>query len=498
MSFWVRAFRGLWSALTDAPHGDGQPRPRVLSVLTSPFVIGVGSRMAVQVIAFAQIMIAARFIDIAGFGTYALGWATCVIFVSLVYTGFYQAQLRSADFEADRHTGFWSMAVVGASGSLIMGAVGLILGGSDSTVALVFLALAPVPTLRALVAWNEVHLIRDRRVRLVSVYGMLSEIVALGVTWICLVQGQGLFALVYGRYAALVVDSAIAVLASRSYPRLQFTTAAFARLRQTAFPLWGTSAMGMSANYGADLILGAFMNTAAVGAFRGGARISQTAADLVFQPMNTIAWSRMSHYEKAGRQGELGSVWLENMGFGALLLWPILVAFGVLAKDLVIFLFDETWLPAAPIIVILCLSRGVGFLSVLLEPSMVCQGKPATQMWVRGAALAVFLLALATFGHLGASQAAWSHVIMSVVSAILSIAVIFPSLHISARAAIRAFLPATALSTFCLVGLIVTEGARATLGATDGLLVAIAGLVVTWVAFVAWSLKRHLVTLPRP
>lgn len=491
MGFLDKAFRPKGAESGAAPL-------RVLSVLTSPFVVGVGSRMAVQIIAFAQIMIAARFIDIAGFGTYTLGWACCVIFVSLVYTGFYQALLRSPDFESERHTGFWSMAAIGAGGSAIMAAIGLVLLGSDATLAAVFLALAPIALLRALVAWNELHLIRDRRVRIVSIYGLMSEAAALVVTWVCLTHEFGLFALVYGRYAALAVDFAVALIASRSLPAFHFAAVAFGRLRVTAFPLWGTSAMGMSANYGADLILGAFMNTTEVGAFRGGARISQTAADLVFQPMNTIAWSRMSQYEKAGRHGELGSVWLENMGFGALLLWPILVAFGVLAQDLVVFLFDETWLPAAPVIVILSLSRGIGFLSVLLEPSMVCQGKGKTQMWVRAASLAAFLLALATFGHTGASQAAWSHTLMSAVAAVLSIAVIFPSLQISARAAVKALLPATLLSLTCLVGLILTTGLRSELGATTGLLAAIAGLVLVWVVTVGWCLKRGIVSLPRP
>ncbi len=471
---------------------------RILSVLLSPFVIGVVSRMAVQVIAFAQIMIAARYIDMSGFGTYTLGWATCVIFVSLVYTGFYQALLRSPDFLAERDTGFWSMVAIGGGGALVMGVVALVLSGSDATLSSVFLCLAPIPLLRALVAWNELHLIRDRKVRIVSTYGMASEIVAMLVAWLCLKDGMGLFALVYGRYAALVVDCLVALIASRSWPGIRINAPAFGRLGKTAFPLWGTSAMAMSANYGADLILGGFMNTAAVGAYRGGARVSQTAADLVFQPMNTIAWSRMSQYEKAGRHAELGSVWLENMGFGALLLWPILVAFAVLAQDLVIFLFDKTWLPAAPVIVILCLSRGVGFLSVLLEPSMVCQGRGTTQMWVRGAALGAFLISLATFGRYGAAQAAWAHVVMSSVSAVLSIAVIFASMKISFVAAARSLAPATGLSLLCYAGLEVTSALRADLGATDGLLAAIAGLAVTWIVVVGWCLKRRIVSLPRP
>ncbi len=129
---------------------------------------------------------------------------------------------------------------------------------------------------------------------------------------------------------------------------------------------------------------------------------------------------------------------------------------------------------------------------------MVCQGKGTTQMWVRGAALALFLAALATFGRYGAPQAAWAHVLMSAISAVLSIAVIFPSLNISAGSAIKALMPATTLSAVCLVGLMATEGFRAELGATPGLFVGIAGVVATWVLVVGWCLKRGIVTLPRP
>lgn len=495
MEIIVRTFRGRRNLPQKAPAAMWR---KVLSTLMSPFVIGVGARMVVQAVAFAQIMIVARFVDISGFGTYTLGWATCVIFVSLVYTGFYQALLLSPDFEADRHTGFWSMAIIGAGGSVVMAALGLLLPGHDTVMAAVFLALAPMPVLRAIIAWNELHLVRDQRVRLVSLYGMASESTALLVTWLSLREGHGLFALVYGRYAALAVDFAATVLGSRSYPALRFAWAAFGRMRQTALPLWGTSAMAMSANYGADLILGGLMNTAAVGAYRGGARISQTAADLIFQPMNTIIWSSMTRAEKAGRRDDLGRIWLEAMGFGAAMLWPILVAFAVLSKDLVVFLFDASWGPVAPVIVILCFSRAIGFLSVLLEPTMVCQGKGTTQMWIRGTALVTFLLALAAFGRFGAAEAAGAHVVMSVLSSSLSITVIFSSLRISAEAATRAFLPAIVISGLCYAGLALSAGLRAEMGPTPGLLAAVAGLVVIWVATVGWCMKRGIVTLPRP
>ncbi|WP_102110454.1 oligosaccharide flippase family protein [Oceaniglobus roseus] len=483
----------LWRAMKRRSRGAGP-----LALLLSPMAVGMGARVAVQLVAFVQIMIAARYLELADFGTYTLGWACCVILISLVYTGFYQALLRSPDFETERHTGFCAMAAIGAGGAALMVAVGLATLGNGADTGAVFLALAPLPLLRALVAWSEAHLVRDRRVRFVSLYGMVSESIALVVTWGALLAGSGVFALVFGRYAVLAVEMAMVLMADRSRPRLAFSGAAFARLRTTALPLWGTSGLGMMSSYGADLILGAFLNTAAVGAYRSGARISQTAADLIFQPLNTISWSRMSQAEKAGEHHELKRIWLDHTGFGAALLWPILAAFAILAKDLVLFLFDATWLPAAPVIVLLSLSRGVGFLSVLLEPAMVCQGLGRTQLWVRAVALVAFIAALLTFGRFGAAEAAWAHVLMSAVSSVLTVAVIRATLKVGLAEILRTLAPAVAITALCIAGLELSAPARAALGATGGLLSAVAGLAVVWGLAVLFCLRRRYIALPRP
>lgn len=469
-----------------------------ISFFVSPFAVGVASRIAVQIVAFLQIMIASRFLGLSDFGTYTLGWASCVIVVSFVYTGFYQALLRCTDFDGARHTGFWSMAAIGAGGALALAAVGLALLGSRSETAPVFLAFAPFPVIRALVAWNEVHLVRDRRVRLVSVYGVLSETAAVAVTWACLVHGVGLFSLVFGRYTAMVVELAIAFGAARSLPALQFSRSRFATLRTTAFPLWGTSALAMFSNYGADLMLGAFLNTAAVGAYRGASRVSQTASDLVFQPLNTLTWSRMSQLEKSGQQSALKEVWLGHMGFGALVLWPVLAAFAVLAKDLVLFLFDESWLPAAPVIVILSLSRALAFLSILLEPTLVCLDRGRVQLQVRAVAAAVSLVALLAFGRFGAEQAAAAHVLASAVTAALALSVFARSLRLTLAEIVRALLPAAVLSALCLSGLVLTGEMRAALGPTTGLLTAIAALALVWIGAAIHGLRSGRVALPRP
>lgn len=473
------------------------PGPGRLAVLTSPFAVGVGARIAVQIIAFAQIMIAARYVDLSGFGTYTLGWAVCVIAVSFVYTGFYQALLRDPAFDAAKNSGFWAMAAIGALGGGAMALVGAVLG-AGTPIGLVFLLLAPIPAARAHVAWAEAHLVRDRRVRLVSLYGLASEAAALAVVILGLRAGWGLFALVAGRHAALLVEGAVALAASRAWPGRGASRARLASLRQTALPLWGTSALGMFANYGADLILGVFLNTAAVGAYRSAARISQTAADLIFQPLNTLSWSRLSQLDKAGQRAGFKAVWLEHMGFGAIVLMPILVAFAMLAPELVVFLFDASWLAAAPVIAILCLSRGLAFFASLLEPVLSCQGRGRAQLWVRGIAALVTLAALVLFGRFGAEAAAGAHALASGVAAVLALAVMIPSMQISLWEAARAHAPAAALSLACALGLLATESLRSRFGLAAEVLSAVALLALIWGTGVAWCLRRGAVVLPKP
>ncbi len=448
--------------------------------------------------AFFQIVLASRYIDLTGFGTYALGWASAVIIVAFVYTGFYQALLRSTAFEDERDTGFWLMAAIGGGGAVLLAAVAWALADRQPATAAVFLALAPFPLLRAPVAWNELHLVRSQRVRLVSSYGMVSELLALGVTFVALERGLGVMALIFGRYVTILVELAITLLAVRVLPRLRLSLAHFRRLRVTAFPLWGTSALAMFSNYGADLILGAFLNPAAVGAYRGGARISQTAADLVFQPLNTISWSRFSRLEKQGDVAGMRQSWLANMGFGAALLWPMLASFALLSEDLVTVLFGPTWLPSAAIIGILSLSRALGFMSALLEPALVCRGQGAAQMRIRAVSAAILLAALLLFGRNGAAPAAWSVVLAQGVTAVVALVVMLPALDLRLSRAARAMLPAVIVTALCAIGLWATEPLRAGLAGSAGLWAAIAGLALFWFAAAAVCLRRGWLVLPAP
>mgnify|MGYP002881486690 CR=1 FL=1 len=76
--------------------------------LTAPFLVSVAARVGGQAVAFLIVVIAARYLTLADFGSYALAWAVTVVFNTFVFTGFYHAILRSPDFEGDADTLFLS------------------------------------------------------------------------------------------------------------------------------------------------------------------------------------------------------------------------------------------------------------------------------------------------------------------------------------------------------------------------------------------------------
>jgi O-antigen/teichoic acid export membrane protein len=470
----------------------------VLKHLTSAYAVGVMSRISGQIIAFATVMIASRFLNLAEFGTFALAWAAAVIANSFVFTGFYQALLRSPDPEADRDTFFWLIFGVGAFSTVVIGSVGLMAGGLATQAGLAFCALAPIPMLMSPVAWNEALLVSAKRVRSASSYIILSESFGLIVAYFCLKAGYGLFSLIAARYAMAIVSIVVTSALVRNWPQLRMIRKTVHGCKTTVPLLWGTTAMGMFSNYGTDIILGAFLNPVAVGAYRGGSRIAVTISDLVLQPMTMLSWSRFTRLEKENRPDLLSDAWVENMTLTAALVWPVLLAVALLSPELVSVVFDETWLPAAPVLTLLSLSRAARFFSTLLEPTMICSGKPGVPLKIRFIGVVLLLASLLTFGRFSVEAAATAHLSTSVVVGVMSIVATITVLNLSRRDLMVTFLPGLLLAGAFGAVILATSEMRIEMGPTAGLGATVGLLAVIWLVAMVLGIRRKILVFPKP
>lgn len=471
----------------------------MLRRLAAPYVVGVASRVVGQAIAFATVAIASKFIDLDGFGTYAFGWALTVIATTFVFTGFYQALLRSQDIERDRNTFFWAMLGVGAVGSLVITGVGFAMGGLATPEGQVILALAPLPFVNVPAAWWEAQLVHDARVRAASLYVLIYESCALLTVIVLLSMGWGVFALVASRVVAVAVGLLQTGLLVRRLPRFEFRRDTLQDSRQTAGPLWGTTSVALLSNYGADLILGALASPSVVGAYRGGARIAMTAADLVMQPLGLLSWSKFTRIEKEGSGvPALRRAWIENMSLAAALMWPMSMAVALLAPLLVVTILDETWLPAASIVSILAVSKSIEFFSNLLEPTMLTTGNAGLQLKIRSAGAVTLVVALFGFGRFGPEAAAYCHLAASVVVGSASLVATSKALEIPVRDMVLTFVPGLTLAAFTYLAVQWSSGLWGSVGTELGLGLTLLKVAVAWLILMVIFLRRRVLVLPTP
>ena len=471
----------------------------MLKSLTEPYVVGVTSRILGQLISFVAVAVASRYLALEVFGTYALAWAAAVIGNTFVFTGFYQALLRSKDFERDRDTIYWLNTGVGALSTLAIAFFGLVTGGFETAQGTALLAIAPIPLLITPSAWWEAQLVREQRVRSASLYVLVAETCALVATIALLWQGYELAALIAPRYVSIAVGGLLTGGLVRRLPRLGFRRDTTTEAATTALPLWGTTSVHLFQNYGTDIILGAFANATMVGAYRGGARISITASDLVMQPLLILTWSRFTRIEKEDDGIDaLKVAWIENMAIAAAILWPLSATVALLAEPLVVTVLDETWLPAAGVVVILTASRAILFLSGLLEPTLMTSGHGRAQFYIRVFGAGSLLALLMILAKHGAEPAAWAHLISSVMVASVGFGMMVRVLGLSLADILRTFAPALVITGATAAVILSSATPFAALGEGLGLIACLATIGIAWVLLMVVFLRRGALVLPKP
>ena len=470
-----------------------------LSSLFSPYAVGVAARVGAQINGFALIMVASRALDLGAFGSYAIAWAVSTIFTTLVYTGIYHVLLRTKELERNADTFFWLQLGMGALGTFVMAAAGLLIGdiGARGT-AFALLFLAPIPMIAVLGAWNEAQLMRDGWIRVTSLSVLASEVMGLIAALVMFHAGFGIEALVASRYASTLFAVLLSSVIVQRLPRLRFRREVGRASLGEAWPLWGSATLAMLSNYGADLILGAFLNAGAVGAYRAGSRVANTAADVVLQPLAAISWARFARLEAQSAQGEIRIAWKQNMALGFALIAPVMVSISLLAEPIVEALFDPSWGAVAVIVSILSLGRATASMTFLLEPTMTCLGRARVQFYVRLAGAVLMVAALLMFGRSSGEAAAAAVLLSNLAIALVSVVLMMSATKLKLAELIEALVPGLGLTAVCVLLIYLLDPARGMMSPVAGLSMTITALAVFWCAVVGTLLKRKVLILPTP
>ncbi len=468
----------------------------LLKILGSQYLVGVITRIGGQITAFLLVLVASRHLDLTEFGTYALAWAIIVIANTHVFSGLYHAVLRLDDVTDKADTLFWMILAVGGIGAAISAGMGYLAGGLDNPVGFALISMSPIPLLFTLTAWNEALLVQAGRIRGATIYVFASELVGFGVALYGFSAGFGMFSLILSRLVWALSGLVITGLLVRRLPRLRFDPDVARASLRAAWPIWGSVNVTMFSNYGGDLVLAAFLNPGAVGAYRGGARIANTAGDVLLQPLTMMSWSRFARLEASGDQNLIRRAWVENMAVSNALVWPLLLGVTLMAPAIVATLFDAKWGAAAGVVAILSMARAFLSIGNLLEPTMVCLERSQLQLYIRVAGAALMLAFLLLFGRFSGEAAAYAVLLANMAIGVVSLVAMVRILSLTRADLSHSFVPAGFITLACTATILAMGPARDSLSIALGLVATVGVVFVVWVAMLAFCLIRGILVLP--
>lgn len=446
----------------------------------------------------AVTLLAARFLLPAEFGVYAVAAIFMLFLQELTYTGVsHFIVTQEGDEDRLLSTTFWLIFGFStlAAGTLFIAAPLIAWLFDAPDLALILRLMAVVQPFGTYISWSAAILQRRQKMRLhfqlVALQGLAGLIggVAILIAW------QSIFALVLYRYLVMAVGVLGHLLFVREMPGFRTDTALGRRILGYAGNLYGTRSLQFFSNYGADLVLGAFLSTASAGIYRLGNRLGVVPMELIGFPVRTFALSQFGQANRAGRAiSPIVQSLVSTMTFLMGCMGAVVAVFG---DEIVTVVFQPAYMAAIPIAVALIVRSLVGIGDSLLGPMLAAADKTRLLFHHRliwdTSALALILV-VAQFGGI---VVAWSLAALKLGASIRSVILGVRHCGLDWRAIVRGLLRGLAfVAAFAATAAAIRAGAAFWLGEPLWVLVvggagtAVAGGVILLV-----SLKAHVTDL---
>tara|TARA_R110002033_G_scaffold9422_5_gene31412 strand:- start:322 stop:1764 length:1443 start_codon:yes stop_codon:yes gene_type:complete len=317
------------------------------------------SRVLAQLIQFVIFMVAARILQPAEFGIFALVAAVIVFLNQLAIAGWSEYILNWQGEVARLRHALFVACVAGA----LLAVAGLVM---SLPIAMLFEQPNAAPLARILsmsVFFAAVAsayagvLIWQHKLAASAICPLLGEVVNLAVAIPALLSGQGIMALAYGRLAGAVVFCLSAVAIARVAPAIAPQRSIYHEIGHYSWNITLTRLLSAARAYGATLIVGGLMGPAAVGYYRAAQRVIGAFEEIVSEPVRVLTWS---FFRKLPRSEPTHATFGPAADrFFPILIYasaPLFVGIAIMADDLVRGILGPDWDAAVPVVQILSIA----------------------------------------------------------------------------------------------------------------------------------------------
>lgn len=372
-------------------------------------------------LAFGVSIALARLVSPEEFGTVALLSLFAGIATVFVNSGFSSALIQKQDVDhTDESTVFWFNLAMGL-------AVSLLLWAAAPAIAAFFTQpiLVPLTGLLALTvfvsALGSIHgtlltkqLDFRTQMKVRAVATTVSGAIAIAMAW----RGLGIWALATQTLAAACVTTLLLWYWRPWRPALVFSRNSARRLFGYGGYLMGSGMLDVAYTRIYTLFIGKLFGVLELGMYNRAENTKQLPAGVVTDILAQVAFPIFSTAAGDTRQLRRG-VQLAMRGI-MLLNVPMMLGLAAVADPLVLTLFGPHWLPAAPIMQVLCLGGIFWPLHVINLNVLLAQGHSHLFFRLEVAKKVLGLLFLVTGAYFGVMGMAWSQVAFGPVAFIIN------------------------------------------------------------------------------
>lgn len=382
--------------------------------------ITVAERIVSQVAQFTIFIVAARILGPAEFGVFALASAIAILLLRVAEVGWAPFIMSiSGDDTVPRQ-----VLLIAILAGLTVGSVGILgalvaaeFGVGSDIVTLMILFAFWVMLATASSAQKGV-MIWLNRMKSSAICEISGEIVGLVVAVSSLLSGWGLLSLAFGRLSFQTTHLCMSFAITRLSPKAGMRKELMRELWVFSGQIFVSRMLINIRLYTATFIIGGFLGPLAVGFFRAADRLVSAAGEVIAVPGQLLAWTLLRRARDDGdAEGMTERINAQvRYHFKVLVVagTPVFIWLMVMSEELIGGLLSEEWAPAAPLVVILALSRMLFIFGILTEPllSIVGQAKRLPAFTLTVLILSVSLTFWSV--HFGVYAVAWAQVLIAV------------------------------------------------------------------------------------
>ena len=168
-------------------------------------------------------------------------------------------------------------------------------------------------------------------------------------------MGYGVWALVFQTLASTISMMFLFPFFSKWTPSLKFAKNSFQRLFNFGSKLLVTGVVATIVNNLTTILIGRFFKSETLGYYTRATQYSDLAASTINDVFNTTTFPILSHLQDERKR--LIYIYRRILFYTALITFPVMVLFALLAEPLVAIILTEKWLPCVTLLQVLCIAR---------------------------------------------------------------------------------------------------------------------------------------------